>query len=80
LVNEEDKCNHIYADFSMCNKKSGYASSTQCKDHFRDIDCGTKESKIQDKRLDILRKVNFRMAKYGIGILPMGISGRVQIE
>jgi len=52
----------------------------ECKDHFRDIDCGTKESKIQDKRLDILRKVNFRMVKYGIGILPMGISGRVQIE
>lgn len=49
-------CSHIYDNLTLCKNKNGYNSTNKCRLHFRDIDCSTKESKIQSKRLDRLRK------------------------
>lgn len=54
----KDRCAHINADLSMCQSRKLYASSICCKKHFADIECSTKASKLQDKRLDQIRKIN----------------------
>jgi len=53
----KDRCGHIYADLTMCQSRFLYASSMCCQKHFKDIECGTKSSSLQDKRLDQIRKI-----------------------
>ncbi len=53
----KDRCGHINADLTMCQSRILYASSMCCKRHFRDIECETKSSGLQDKRLDQIRKI-----------------------
>ncbi len=53
----KDRCGHINADLTMCQSRSLYADSMCCKKHFRDIECETKSSQLQDKRLDQIRKI-----------------------
>lgn len=53
----EGRCSHINADLSMCQSTKLYACSINCKKHFKDIDCDTKESNLQTKRLAEIRKI-----------------------
>jgi len=51
----KDRCGHINENLSMCQRKGGYKYTNRCKNHINDIDCESKKSKIQTKRLDRLR-------------------------
>lgn len=53
----KDRYGHINADLTMCQSRELYASSMCCKQHFRDIECGTKSSNLQNKRLDQIRNI-----------------------
>lgn len=53
----KDRCGHIYADLTMCQSIFLYASSMCCKKHFTDIECSTKSSDLQNKRLNKIRKI-----------------------
>ena len=57
MAKSKHRCGHIYADLTMCQSIFLYASSMCCKKHFADIECGTKSSNLQDKRLDQIRKI-----------------------
>ncbi len=59
-------CAHLYDDLSMCKSTKLYASCIFCKKHFRDLDCGNVESKIQSSRLARLRKT-IKQIKNGVG-------------
>lgn len=59
----KDRCSHIYADLTMCQSTKLYASSIACKRHFEDIEAGSKQCRIQDKRLKQVRKIKRQYEK-----------------
>jgi len=65
-----ERCLHLNADLSICGKKNGFNMTCCCKKHFRDINLDRKESKIQDKRLEKLRGINYILFNAERSILP----------
>jgi len=57
VMSRKDRCAHINQDLSMCQSRALYAHSCNCKKHFADINCSTKASNVQMKRLKEIRKI-----------------------
>jgi len=57
VMTRKDRCAHINANLSMCQNRKLYAMSCNCKKHFADIECSTKASDLQMKRLVEIRKI-----------------------
>lgn len=56
-MSSKQRCAHIYENLTMCTSKNLHAQSIYCIAHFDDLQAGSDESGIQNKRLDTLRKI-----------------------
>lgn len=71
---QKQNCGHLNNDLSMCQDTHLYASSIYCQTHFADLNASSKASKIQDNRLDRLRKTIYQIQTgVDFGILPSKI-------